>query len=81
MLKLAIIGRDSMKYKQLSFSSQLGLGRMMREAVAETIPDDAICPRVSNPTAAIKAFRKTGMHLAEQEERGYLQPSDLGGIA
>ena len=57
-----------MQYKQLSFSSQLGLGRIMREAVIEAIPDDAECPRISHPNAVVGVFRETGMHLAEQEE-------------
>lgn len=55
-------------YKQLSFSSRLGVGRVMRESVAEVSSDDSVCPRISHPRAAVKAFRATGMHLAEQEE-------------
>lgn len=59
--------QKEMEYKQLSFTSQLGLGRIMREAVVETIPSP-VCPCLSSPSAAVKSFRKTGMHLAEQEE-------------
>lgn len=60
-----------MMYKQLSFTSALGMGRVLRDGAAEVveaIPDDSVCPRVANPTAAVEAFQETGMHLGEQEE-------------
>jgi len=57
-----------MQYKQLSFSSQLGLGRIICESVIEAIPDAPECPRLSSPGAAVRTFQDTGMHLAEQEE-------------
>lgn len=56
-----------MNYKQLSFTSRLGLGAS-REINTAEVPPDANCPRMFTPESVLAWFQATGMQFKEVEQ-------------